>query len=199
MLSRGEQSRVQIIDNALMLFSQKGYHQTSIQEIADCCNISQTTVLYHFKSKKNLFKSILDLSIKSNRAYLARFISKESAAIEILKVTLKANVEWAMVYPEQAKVLLLLFYFSSTDTKLKALTEEIINGGRELVLTALVNLDKDENISSLLSLRELCVVIQQYVSSVIFQILASDNKSETKENFDKSIDRFLNSLLYRKL
>ena len=55
--SKGDISRHRILTASLDLFSEQGFARTSVQEIADRCNISQTTVFYHFKNKKNYLKA----------------------------------------------------------------------------------------------------------------------------------------------
>ena len=59
--TKGQKSKDKILDIALELFTKNGYSQTSAQEIADLCGISQTTIFYHYKNKKILFLLKLDL------------------------------------------------------------------------------------------------------------------------------------------
>ena len=52
---QGEESKKKIIETSIKIFAKKGYDQTSVQEIADKCGLSQTNVFYHYKSKKKSF------------------------------------------------------------------------------------------------------------------------------------------------
>ncbi|MFC3886219.1 TetR/AcrR family transcriptional regulator [Bacillus songklensis] len=47
-----------IIETAMKLFSQKGYHSTSIQEIAENSGIAKGSIYNYFSSKEHLFMSI---------------------------------------------------------------------------------------------------------------------------------------------
>lgn len=49
-----------IIDAAEKLFSNKGYYQTSMQDIADEAQVAKGTLYYHFKSKEELFIKLLE-------------------------------------------------------------------------------------------------------------------------------------------
>lgn len=49
-----------IVDAAIELFAKKGYESTSIQEITDYCGISKGAFYLSFKSKEELFLSIID-------------------------------------------------------------------------------------------------------------------------------------------
>ena len=52
---KGKQSRKKIIDAALASFRQKGYEQTTIQDICSSLNIAVGTFYHYFSSKHDLF------------------------------------------------------------------------------------------------------------------------------------------------
>lgn len=54
-----EKRKKQILAAAGELFGRKGYHGTSLDEIAKACNIVRGTVLRYFGSKKELYKCVL--------------------------------------------------------------------------------------------------------------------------------------------
>ncbi|MBW2661489.1 MAG: helix-turn-helix transcriptional regulator, partial [Deltaproteobacteria bacterium] len=47
-----------ILQAATLLFSEKGFRHTSIEEIANMTGVAEGTVFYHFKSKDGLFLAI---------------------------------------------------------------------------------------------------------------------------------------------
>ena len=47
-----------IIDNAVTLFAEKGYHATSVQEIAESCGIAKGSFYNYFRSKEELLVSV---------------------------------------------------------------------------------------------------------------------------------------------
>ncbi|MBW2569107.1 MAG: TetR/AcrR family transcriptional regulator [Deltaproteobacteria bacterium] len=49
-----------ILQAATLLFSEKGFRHTSIEEIANMTGVAEGTVFYHFKSKDGLFLAILN-------------------------------------------------------------------------------------------------------------------------------------------
>lgn len=51
--------RTTIIEKAIKLFAAKGYHSTSIQEIADACGIAKGTLYNYFESKDDVMLSVL--------------------------------------------------------------------------------------------------------------------------------------------
>ncbi|GIO37665.1 TetR family transcriptional regulator [Paenibacillus antibioticophila] len=57
---QSEQTRKRIVDAARMLFAQKGYKATSIEDIIAATGTSKGNLYYHFKSKEGLFLYLLD-------------------------------------------------------------------------------------------------------------------------------------------
>ena len=58
--ARAEQSRRQVLDAALLLFSTQGYRATNVREIADKANVSTGNVYHHFDDKEAIFRALLD-------------------------------------------------------------------------------------------------------------------------------------------
>ncbi|HYS55766.1 MAG TPA: TetR/AcrR family transcriptional regulator [Thermoanaerobaculia bacterium] len=58
--SRSEQSRRQVLDAALQLFSHQGYRATTVRDIADGAGTSTGNVYHHFPDKEAIFRTLLD-------------------------------------------------------------------------------------------------------------------------------------------
>lgn len=54
-----EQTRENIIVTATQLFMQKGYEQTSIQDILDTLKLSKGGLYHHFKSKEEILEAVM--------------------------------------------------------------------------------------------------------------------------------------------
>ncbi len=50
-----EVTKKDIMEHASLLFSQKGYNQTSVGDIAKASGYSKGHIYYHFKNKEQLF------------------------------------------------------------------------------------------------------------------------------------------------
>ncbi|MEK5105770.1 TetR/AcrR family transcriptional regulator [Cytobacillus sp. FSL K6-0129] len=61
---QGEVTRKKIIDNATILFEQKGYTSTSIEDIRKFIGISKGNIYTHFSSKEELYFQALEESFK---------------------------------------------------------------------------------------------------------------------------------------
>lgn len=54
-----EQTPEMIIDTSTRLFIEKGYEQTSIQDILDALQLSKGGLYHHFKSKEEISKAAM--------------------------------------------------------------------------------------------------------------------------------------------
>lgn len=55
-----QQRRLQLLDAALERFARKGYHDTSMDEIAEAAGVTKPVLYHHFASKTDLFLELLD-------------------------------------------------------------------------------------------------------------------------------------------
>src|SRR5581483_1635728 len=69
--ARAEQSRRQVLDAALQLFSHRGYRATTVRDIADDAGVSTGTVYLHFEDKEQIFRTLVDefLAIADSKRY----------------------------------------------------------------------------------------------------------------------------------
>ena len=170
------------------LFAGQGFNQTSIQQIADRCNIAQTTVLYHFKSKQNLLFELIDQAILHNREHYQKNKSQDAGPIQGLVEFCQSNLSWCYHNQNEAHVLLMLFNFSKVDQALKIKATEVIDNGRNILEEFIAQTGFDGN------LRVTAVVLQQYVNAAMFHILVrTDSEHEYHQNL-KNIELFARRL-----
>jgi AcrR family transcriptional regulator len=74
-LSRGQKRRVQIVEVAAKLFHERGYHETSMEVIAEAVGVRKASLYYYFTSKDQLLVEIhqdmIDLIIEQQQARVA--------------------------------------------------------------------------------------------------------------------------------
>ena len=52
--------REQLLDVALAAFARNGYHETSMNDIADAAGVTKPVLYQHFESKRELYQALLD-------------------------------------------------------------------------------------------------------------------------------------------
>lgn len=57
---RGPQTRKQILDASLRLFSERGFARTTVRDIARAAGITDAAIYYHFQSKRDLLEALVE-------------------------------------------------------------------------------------------------------------------------------------------
>lgn len=68
----GRERRTRIVADAMALFAQEGYGDTSLRDIAERVGVSKSTLLHHYPSKEELLSAVLserDRAIESRPSY----------------------------------------------------------------------------------------------------------------------------------
>lgn len=73
--SSGEKSKKLLLEKAIELFSENGYHQTKISDIVKAANLTQPTFYLYFENKESLYKDLI-----------LQFQNRFSETINVLKI-----------------------------------------------------------------------------------------------------------------
>jgi AcrR family transcriptional regulator len=108
-----EERRSQILDAALVVFSQKGYHATNVSDVAAQAGVSQGTIYWYFESKDELFRAALLSAFMDIGEETLGALAAGTTATE----KLQALAESMEGLAEVAEGLFMLFlgYWSSSD------------------------------------------------------------------------------------
>ncbi|ARK29721.1 TetR/AcrR family transcriptional regulator [Halalkalibacter krulwichiae] len=94
----GKDTKTEILDIALSLFVQKGYHQTSMRDIAETAGFTKGGLYYYVTSKDDILYFLHDRFIKEGLSRL-RLVAKENLSPErkLIKL-LKTHLEIIHLY-----------------------------------------------------------------------------------------------------
>jgi AcrR family transcriptional regulator len=56
-------TRDEILEAAVQIFSQKGFHATSMQDIAQSVNLQKASLYHHISSKQEILVAVLDRAL----------------------------------------------------------------------------------------------------------------------------------------
>src|SRR4030088_811599 len=76
--SRAQDSRDEILKAATELFAVRGFHETSMAEVARAAKVSKALIFWHFKTKEELFLAVLGRLLEP---YVLDF-AEESASLD---------------------------------------------------------------------------------------------------------------------
>jgi AcrR family transcriptional regulator len=97
--------RAAILDAALEVFSGRGYHAASIDEIASQAGISKALIYEHFPSKKELHASLLERHVQEIFERLAESAAGPDPGEVRLRAGVDAFLEWVETHPRAFRLL----------------------------------------------------------------------------------------------
>jgi AcrR family transcriptional regulator len=83
-MSKGEQTRQHIIQEAATLFNQRGFSGSSIGDLMECTGLKKGGIYRHFTSKEQLALAAFDYAQQQSTARLEAAVAAETGAVEQL-------------------------------------------------------------------------------------------------------------------
>jgi len=115
-----KERRTRILSAAANVFSEKGFHKSSVSDIIKESNIARGTFYLYFDSKKDVFQYILDEIIKDIQMRIPRLDEQFQKGLSILIQNLKKNIKNVLDYflqnREMTRILLLYGYGLDNET-----------------------------------------------------------------------------------
>lgn len=99
-------TRERILDAALNIFSNKGYYDTRLDEIAEESDTSKGAIYFHFPNKERLFLALVDQFADLLERRIIDAIDREREGIQRVRAALQACLETFGKYRRPAKLLL---------------------------------------------------------------------------------------------
>ena len=138
-------TRKEILDASAQIFSQKGYHGTSMQDIADAVNLQKASLYHHVSSKQEILFELLNRGLHLLTEEVQRVIAESTSSDERLRMAIQAYVT-ALTENQDVTSVLLLEYRSLEPKYLK---RHIIERDRfELIWRGLIDMGVQERIFS---------------------------------------------------
>ena len=187
-----EQRYQTILDAAEPLFARKGYHQTSIETIADVAEVSVGMVYFYFKNKEDLLIHLLNEIGFRLRKLLGDEFEKAGATLEGFKMAGHAFFEkFCVPYPYKAIIL----YRESVgqSSTVENHRKQILDKLKEDVLGALLRMKKNMGFEfrSNVSAEVIVVSILGIYERVAYEYLIWQNRSKDLKHIGQDAVTFL--------
>jgi len=119
-----------ILEAALLCFNEKGYHKTSIDDIALNGKISKGGIYYHFKSKEELFLKLFNFRLNRYTEQLKAYIQEESDPVKRIRILIQ---KWGLILKENEDFFKFCMEFSSMGAREKEIRKEMTSFYRSSV------------------------------------------------------------------
>lgn len=100
-------SKDAILDAAAEIFSQKGYHAASMQDIARAVRLQKASLYHHVNSKQEILKALLDKALDLLIENMLDVMARPTAAEEKLRLGMRTYLMSMLEHRQLASVLLL--------------------------------------------------------------------------------------------
>ncbi|TDA66931.1 MAG: TetR/AcrR family transcriptional regulator [Clostridia bacterium] len=102
-----EERRKQILESAIHVFAQKGFHQALVEEIAAEAGIGKGTVYEYFPSKKELFREIVKYAAGIYLDAIATSLAAPTTVKEKLSELFRIHLEFLSKHRDMARLLVM--------------------------------------------------------------------------------------------
>ncbi len=100
--------RTRILNAGVRVFARYGYHQASMDLIAEEAELGKSTLYYYYKSKESLLLGILTQGIKEFFEQLEKTFSLQNDPLEKLSITIDESVAFFERHPDYFKLYMYL-------------------------------------------------------------------------------------------
>ncbi|ACX52190.1 transcriptional regulator, TetR family [Ammonifex degensii KC4] len=105
-MERTSTKRLPIFEAAVAVFSEKGFAKATMEEIAKRAGIAKGTLYYNYRSKKELFLSLIEEGIERLEATVKREIARRKDTSGKLEALIGAQLSFFEEYRDYCKLLL---------------------------------------------------------------------------------------------
>jgi len=115
-----EEKKRQIQRAALLAFSRKGYHRTTMRDIADFAGIGKSTIYEYFESKEELFLSLIDFAGSQFLENIKKAVKDIRDPLAALKKILNASTQSYRDWRDFLRLIILFFGETTADRELSS-------------------------------------------------------------------------------
>jgi AcrR family transcriptional regulator len=134
---RKEATRIQILQSALAAFSEKGFHQTTMDDIVARSGLSKGALYWHFKSKQELFVALVEWFMLQMGEQITHAWTGDMSAADKIRSMAEVTLAGSEQLIPFVKVFLDFWAQTSADEQLRQKFEQII-GTYEVQLAEII-------------------------------------------------------------
>ncbi len=95
-----------IFETSMKLFAEKGYDATSIEEITATVGVAKGTLYYHFSSKEEIFKFLVEEGVKLLKNSIAIKTDKVTNSLDKIKAIILIQIKILVKYENFMRIIL---------------------------------------------------------------------------------------------
>jgi AcrR family transcriptional regulator len=104
------QTRERLLDEALTLFSQRGYAATGIRDILQAAGVTQPTLYYHFADKASLLQTLIERHYGESQQRLEEIIADEATVVGKLLALVTSSFQHCGIDPRVPRLMFQTYF-----------------------------------------------------------------------------------------
>ena len=187
----------EILEAALRLFSEKGFYNVSVQEIAEASEFGIGTLYSFFESKEALFEELINDTSELIVNELLQVLDSSCNERELLSKFIRVQPKWQKKYGKVIKLYISevgIKGFRASKIREENKISEVINSKLALIIEQGIQKGIFRPVDPEIAAKTLGSIIE----TLIFETTGSCNKNEVINKFNKVEELFLEGLLLPK-
>ncbi|GAB4295238.1 MAG: hypothetical protein Kow0090_10100 [Myxococcota bacterium] len=168
---KGELRKKVILEKALELFGEKGYHATTMDDIAKAAYTGKGTVYWYWKSKEEIFLELLTVKFET---YLKALSTAAEMNLPAPEKVLMIIAEVGNIFVKYRKFCKLVFLLISDDSerfspKVVAITKGYYRKFKEIIERVIRDGQSEKSIDGLISPEDLATIMVGALDGILIQ------------------------------
>lgn len=139
-MAKGDRRRLQIVDAAVTCIAKFGLEGAIFDRVAESLDIQRSHVAYYFKTREDLLYYSVQYVIAEAQRITLECVESTLDPLERILGIAKGAFTWAQVNPDQARLLLLFYFYSYKEKRLKHLQNQIRSEGLRRIQALLASM-----------------------------------------------------------
>jgi len=131
-------TRERLLNEALTLFSQRGYAATGIRDILQAAGVTQPTLYHHFADKASLFQSLIERCYGESQQQLAAIINSQLTVAAKLLAFATSSFEYCCTDPRVPR-LMFQTYFGPTVPEIDGILDKLTDKRFKLIVNVMAD------------------------------------------------------------
>ena len=170
---KGTATRDRILHSAIRIFARSGFAKGSFADISKGCKLSQAAVFHHFSDKNDLFKACLEKIVLQNLELVSAKMDARDGARTRVEKHFEGNLLWGIRYPEQAQLLLLVYYMACFDRDFEVIYSSLLAGARSRMESYLFAAEREKSLRSGVQIPAAAILLHDCLVGSFVNTLAS--------------------------
>lgn len=102
---RGDEVREKIVEAALRCFGTFGFEGTSTRAVAELAEVTHSLVLYHFRSKEQLWISAMDSALSAYTSRIKEYLGAAKSGADGVRIFIEQFIRMSAEHPQIHRIL----------------------------------------------------------------------------------------------